>query len=73
MTASSLRNRFFSRVFPARKERNQSGARSMRRWKAEVESGSNSTVPPEDSRGQGAFMVGRAVNGRGGGGFTKPF
>lgn len=44
MVASSLRKRVFSRVLPARKEQNHSGARSIRRWKAVVEFGSKASA-----------------------------
>ena len=37
IVAISLRKRLFSRLLPAKKEQNHSGARSMRRWNAWVE------------------------------------
>ena len=44
IVAISRRKRLFSRLLPAKKEQNHSGARSMRRWNAKVESGSNGSV-----------------------------
>ncbi len=56
--AISLRKRLFSRLLPARKEQNHSGARSMRRWNAMVESGSNASgVAAAVSEGCGAVMA----------------
>ena len=58
IVAISLRKRLFSRLLPARKEQNHSGARSMRRWNAMVESGSNASgVAAAVSEGCGAVMA----------------
>ena len=62
MVAISLRNRLFSLLLPARKEQNHSGARSIRRWNARVESGSNASAEEGLSECCGVVIAGTIVS-----------
>ncbi len=73
ITVSSLRKRVFSREFPERKEQNQSGAGSMRRWKAVVDCGAKTTASTGGSWMFESVVADGAVKGWEGGRFTGPF
>ena len=62
MVAISRRKRLFSLLLPAKNEQNHSGARSIRRWNARVESGSNASVGEGLSERCGVVMASAIVS-----------